>query len=570
MLTKHVILENIANDNIRRLGNYIADASHEGEKCLESWATGCLAPDYQSSILEIEATQALNTRSKKEKTYHLIISFRAGDEEKLTKENYRDIEKEIAKSLGFENHQRLCGIHQNTNNIHMHIAYNMIDPVKFARHEPYRDQPKMRETAKILCDKYGLSFDEPKDKKNSINIAQQAAAMEAHTGEQSFQSFVLEHKKDILDEINKNAKNWEDIHSIFKKYGMTIKPRGNGFVIADEQSLNCAIKASAVDRSLSKSNLTKIFGNFEDFDSVRIKEKQRETPYTKQPLYKRNPARDELYKKYKKSIEEKKRRIAEAKRHNSNTVSRIFDRYNEVKEKIQRETFSKRSYYSRIFAINPILQKQLNDAKELYKKEIANIQNDHPFYNWHDYLKHEALKNGNKIAADILRNKNTPTPKEEKKKGTFRKEYKLSPVKNADAKKMYFLFHNDKQNKNRVFSSFKEKIDNRGNIIYEFKHGGVIRDCGEKIYFSTDDRTEKIATLYALTKFGKQAVLRGNYIEARETEGRKTYKQPNPAIIRNFARNGMRTLPKFNVVFGRRKEKTSLLLYNNAQHDMER
>ncbi len=572
MLTKHVLLKNISNDNVRRLGNYIADASHKGEKCLETWSEGCLSPDYQSSIFEIEATQALNTRTKKEKTYHLLISFRAGDEEKITADIYRDIEKTIAKTLGFENHQRLCGIHQNTNNIHMHIAYNMINPVKFTRHEPYRDQPKMREAAKILCEKHGLSFDEPKSIKEekNIDIAQRAAAMEAHTGEQSFQSFALQHKKDILNEIAQNAKNWKDIHSIFAKYGMIIKPRGNGLIITNQQDIKGFMKASSLDRSLSKSNMIKAYGDFEKGAAKSTKDtKDTVVSYTKKPLNTRNSARDELYKKYKQQIEEKKRKIAEDREKKDTEISEIFLRYNRVTSDIRKETFSKKAYYSRIFAVKPILQQQLAEVKKSHKIKIDKIHEEYPFYSWHDFLKHESLNSGNIIAQDILFSKNKANEFPKKQKKRYCKLPDTVTAQNKDVKKMLFLVTQHNQN-----SSFKTNIDNRGNIIYRFKNGGIIRDCGDKLYFIThkdeDNNTQDIATKYALAKFGKHTYSRGNCIEKRDESRAKTYKQPNPAIIRDSARNGLRKLSKLNVVFSRRKEKTTVLLHDNAQHDLGR
>ena len=81
----------------------------------------------------------MRLRTTREKTYHLIVSFRPEDEAKLTPETLKEIELEFAKSLGFEEHQRHCGVHKNTHNLHMHVAYNMIHPEKLARHEPFRD-----------------------------------------------------------------------------------------------------------------------------------------------------------------------------------------------------------------------------------------------------------------------------------------------------------------------------------------------------------------------------------------------------------------------------------------------
>ncbi len=150
----------VENDNYRALALYIADAKigrNEGEKTLKAWAVGCQMEDYLGGMIEVEATQAMNTTSGKEKTYHLVISFRPSDEKKLALEDYYGIEKEIAKALGFADHQRHCGIHRNTDNIHMHIAYNMIAPEKYTRHSPYRDFSKMHSVCRKLEKKYGLA-----------------------------------------------------------------------------------------------------------------------------------------------------------------------------------------------------------------------------------------------------------------------------------------------------------------------------------------------------------------------------------------------------------------------------
>ena len=122
MISKHVHCD-AAHDNYGALARYIADAGHEGEKCLVNWCAGCAADDdYELAIVEAQATQALNTGSRKEKTYHLLVSFRPEDESKLTPEAFRAIEERFAVVLGFSEHQRQGGIHKNTNNIPMPMA----------------------------------------------------------------------------------------------------------------------------------------------------------------------------------------------------------------------------------------------------------------------------------------------------------------------------------------------------------------------------------------------------------------------------------------------------------------
>ena len=105
MIPKHVHCKP-KNDNYRGLAVYAADArtgrpkDSTGEKVLLSWSAGCMAEDYLDGIMEVEATQALNTRAEKPKTYHLMVSFRPEDEPKLTQEAFRDIEMALAQALG--------------------------------------------------------------------------------------------------------------------------------------------------------------------------------------------------------------------------------------------------------------------------------------------------------------------------------------------------------------------------------------------------------------------------------------------------------------------------------------
>lgn len=47
MISKHVPYE-AAHNNYGALARYIADAGHEGEKCLASWCAGCEADDSAS------------------------------------------------------------------------------------------------------------------------------------------------------------------------------------------------------------------------------------------------------------------------------------------------------------------------------------------------------------------------------------------------------------------------------------------------------------------------------------------------------------------------------------------
>jgi hypothetical protein len=133
--------DKVKYDNFRALALYVAGHTEKkpDEKILHTWIAGCGADDFFGALIEIEYVQAINTRSKNDKSYHLMQSFRPEDEDKLTPKCMEEIEKKIALALGFEEHQRICGIHHNTSNIHFHIAYNTINQENYTKLDPYRD-----------------------------------------------------------------------------------------------------------------------------------------------------------------------------------------------------------------------------------------------------------------------------------------------------------------------------------------------------------------------------------------------------------------------------------------------
>ena len=241
-----------------RIAEYIAGSLHQGEKVLFAWHAGCEADDYNMAIKEVEATQSLNTRSRKEKTYHLVISFHPEDEDKLTDDVFRDIELAFAQALGFEEHQRHCGVHKTTDNIHIHIAYNMIHPVTLTRHEPYRDFVIRDKVCRALERKYGLKVDNGREQEKTVKRTNsRAQAMEAQSGQESFISYAQRQTMDI------QAGTWRDFHAALAQSGIAFQLRGNGAIFIDLKS-GTSCKASSVGREFSKSALEKKYGEFQE------------------------------------------------------------------------------------------------------------------------------------------------------------------------------------------------------------------------------------------------------------------------------------------------------------------
>ncbi|MFC3674946.1 TraI/MobA(P) family conjugative relaxase [Ferrovibrio xuzhouensis] len=261
MIAKRIDIEP-ENDNYERLADYIAAAPEEGEKLDDLWIVNCDAgetlDDLPLAKKEIKATQALNQTAKSGKTYHLMVSFR---DERPSPEALRDIEREFAQALGFGEHQRIAGTHINTENFHLHIAINKIHPVTLKVHMPFRDFKVLEKVSREMEKKYALKLDLGRaDKIEPEKQAARARDKEAHTWEQSFDSYVREEAADLLAALDA-ARGWQDLHAAFGRFDLELRLRGNGLVIANASGTEM-IKASALDRKFSKAALEHKLGTF--------------------------------------------------------------------------------------------------------------------------------------------------------------------------------------------------------------------------------------------------------------------------------------------------------------------
>ncbi|PCI40975.1 MAG: relaxase [Rhodospirillaceae bacterium] len=253
--------------SFKKLAEYISAAKEDGEKLDDFWMVNTMAgdgiDDLDLAILEIDTTQALNTQTTVNKSYHLVISFR---DEKPSPEALHDIEREFADALGFGEHPRVVGTHDNTENFHMHVGYSRIHPKTLKAHYPSWDFRALENTCRTMEEKHGLKVDLGRKDKIKPNQKPQAAHdKETHTWEQSFYGFVQNFKPPLMEALNK-SKNWQELHVSFAKYDLELRKRGNGLIIGNRPRPNIKpqfTKASGLDRSFSKGALEKRFGPFQ-------------------------------------------------------------------------------------------------------------------------------------------------------------------------------------------------------------------------------------------------------------------------------------------------------------------
>ncbi|PCI26486.1 hypothetical protein COB52_05985, partial [Candidatus Kaiserbacteria bacterium] len=292
MIARKIPKKSNVPDNYKRLAQYIAAAEEPGEKLDRFWIVNCNAGetinDLDTALIEIGAVRRLKPNVA-DKTYHMIVSFRPGEKERLSDEDLKDIEATYAKALGYEEHQRVVGTHINTDNFHMHIAFNKVHPETLKVHSPVRDFRALDKASRQLEQKYGLYVDNGMSKTpgSQPKLSSQARTFESHTWQESFQNHVLQHRSEILERV-KDVQNWQELHAVLAEYDIQLKKRGNGFALSSPDGQH--MKASALDRQMGQKHLEDRLGEFQpqagpspQETSVRPKRAYRPRPLLRHP-----------------------------------------------------------------------------------------------------------------------------------------------------------------------------------------------------------------------------------------------------------------------------------------------
>lgn len=453
-----------------RTADYILDTQGDGEKVAWFDVTNCDTDVPGIAVTQVLATQARNTRTKSDKTYHVVLSFR--EDEQVTREQLKDIEESICQGLGFEGHQRVSACHINTENTHLHIVINKIHPTHFRCVEPYYPYLKIDALCKELEQKHGLERD---NRIADIRHQEKSNQMETHTGEQSLLTWVkttaLSHIKVTVQE----GQSWEALHETLSKFGLAIKLRGAGLVIATQDE-TLSIKASSVERSLSFKALTDRFGAYEP--------PKQQSQQTDKPLaYQRQPRQQfgnssVLYADYQKQqqmVWQARREMKERQTLERQTFNEVLKAWhNDERANIRQGSFplgGKQKAYQQIAAER---QKRLKTHQEKQKTEREQVFNEYPVMTWQSYLVKSA-EQGNSQALEVLRYRKR------------RQEY---------VAKALFTAADLTTARNIVLKQHKPYVRKNGDLMYRVSDGGVVTD--EKHHVRVDEVTTG-ATFLALT-----------------------------------------------------------------------
>jgi hypothetical protein len=296
-------------------------------------------------------------------------------------------------------------------------------------------------------------------------------------------------KREALTEI-KDADNWQHLHQVLVRHGLNIKERGNGFVLVANNGV--AVKASSVDRSLSKGSLIQRLGAFIPGEHSAQSSRPDTKQYQPKPLQNRVET-SKLYARYQQEQND-------SARQRTTQWAMLRHTRDQLIERAKREAKLKRNLIKSIKA-GRLAQKALYATahqqfkttieviKSDYQKDYQSSKTRHSRMGWLDWLTFEA-KNGNAEALAVLRSRRI---------GQF-KGNQVSAKQNNDGHcKDGFIKDN-----------FVEFITKIGTVTYK-KGSTTIRDDGKRLIVLPDTTQDALVDILqvAMKKYGNHLAING-------------------------------------------------------------
>ncbi len=283
----------------KKTADYILDAKGTGDRVEAIRVTNCANDEPGLALAEIANTQERNTTSKTDKTYHLIVSFPPG--ERPIEAQLKDIEETLCAAIGLADHQRISAVHNDKDHFHFHVAINKVHPRTLRTVTPYFDHPRLQAACAELEKKHGLTpTNHQMPEQGKAGAKGRAEAMELHGKQQSLIQWVRDEAGPVLLKAQETGQGWQNLHHAAASFGLEIKPRGAGLVIAVTGDKYARVKPSEIDRRLSFGALTGKWGAFEE---PKGQQPAPERVYPRAPLHTPSPSTASLFRDYQRDRE---------------------------------------------------------------------------------------------------------------------------------------------------------------------------------------------------------------------------------------------------------------------------
>jgi hypothetical protein len=396
MIAKHVPMRALKRSDYAGLLQYLLDPQNKNERVGTVRVTYCQSIDPDVATIEVLNTQSLNRRATGDKTYHLILSFHAG--EQPDQAVLRALEERVCAALGYADHQRISVVHHDTDNLHVHIAINKIHPTRHTILSPYNDHLTLGKVCQQLEHEFDLQRDNHAARKHGPES--RAGDMEHHAGVESLLGWI---KRECWSEMQGSA-SWDGLQKVMAEYGLRLHERGNGLVITTSDG-GTTVKASSVDRQFSKARLEERLGPFQHAPDVGQAARPAKR-YERKP-FRFNADTSTLFVRYEAQRNQGESREQEWARARERKNGRVAAAKSKAKLKrsviklLSCDRLSKRILFA---AVGRSLKSEIERANREYFRERERIYLKHIRVTWADWLHAEAM-HGNEEALSALRSR---------------------------------------------------------------------------------------------------------------------------------------------------------------------
>ena len=213
-------------------------------------------------------TLARESAHSKMPVTHWIFSWK--EAEQPTRKQVEELVDIFLERMELSGHQTIYGLHHDTDNYHLHIAVNRMNPETGKVMQPHKgfDIKEAHKIVAILEHRQGWESEKNalyavlengelarRRKDREVKPKQAALDFECARGEKSAQRIAQERGHGIIG----NAKSWEELHQKLDGAGLRFEQKGSGAILFVG---DMAVKASSVDRAFSMKKLCKKLGEF--------------------------------------------------------------------------------------------------------------------------------------------------------------------------------------------------------------------------------------------------------------------------------------------------------------------
>ena len=238
------------------------------EKCIYSNGLNFEFESEQAQRAEMIAL-ALEAPKSKDPVDHYVLSWKEG--EQPTEAQCDEAAKILLERLGVPDHQCRYALHQDTDNYHMHVLVNRVNPeTEQVKHIEYpvnklheslaviehRQGWERQNRALYVVNENGEPVRAADERTQEATVSAKANAIEARTGERSAERIAIEEAAPVM----RQAKSWAELHAQLGERGIGFETKGSGAILRVGGQ---PVKASSAGRDCSLAALQKRLGPFQ-------------------------------------------------------------------------------------------------------------------------------------------------------------------------------------------------------------------------------------------------------------------------------------------------------------------